>query len=64
MGGGETSLKLSAPLPLQFGSEGILKIFSQKITLINNWWVNDWSVCKTAPATRYEKELKVKYDKR
>ena len=30
-GGGEPSLKMSAPYFLQFGTEGVLKIFTQRM---------------------------------
>ena len=51
VGGGEPSLKISAPYFLRFGIEGLMKIFSQIMTYWINEWVNDKGVYKTAPAT-------------
>ena len=40
--GGEPSLKMSAPKLFRFGSEGVLKIFSQKITEVISRMQNEW----------------------
>ena len=50
VGGGKPPLKISAPLLLRFPSEGLLKIFSQMITLLINQLMNDEGVGRTAPA--------------
>ena len=42
---------MSAPYLLRFGSEGVLKIFPQRITQLINLLMNDEGVCRTAPAT-------------
>ena len=44
MGAGEPSLKM-------FGSEGVLKIFSQIISQCLNELMSDGGVCRTVPAT-------------
>ena len=40
-----------ANLLLRFGSEGVLKIYSQRIPESMNQLINDEVVCKIAPAT-------------
>ena len=51
VGGGEPSLKISAPQLLRFPSEGLLKIISQRMTNGVNELMNDKGVFRTAPAT-------------
>ena len=55
MGGGDHSLKSSAPQLLWFGTEGVMKIFSQRMTYRTNETINesinDEGVCRTATAT-------------
>ena len=49
MAGGEYFLNFSGPYCLQFGSEGVSKIFLEKIDSVNES-MNDNGVCRTAPA--------------
>ena len=51
VGQGEHTLKIPAPYLLQFRSEGLLKIFSQRISDWINKEINHKGVCRTAPAT-------------
>ena len=51
MVGGEHSLKIAGPLLLWIGSEGVLKLFSQRMTQCLNELMSDKGVCRTAPAT-------------
>ena len=49
--GGEPSFKISYPYFLRFGSEGVLKIFPQRMTDSLTDSGNDKGVCRTAPPT-------------
>ena len=49
MGGVEPSLKFQLP-SLRFGSEGVLKIWRKRLTILNQL-MSDGGVCRTAPAT-------------
>ena len=48
--GGKPSLKTSAPWLLRARTEGVLKIFPQRITKLINKWMNHKGVCRTAQA--------------
>ena len=50
-GGGEHSLKISAPPLLLFGIDSVLNIPNEKITQLINEWMNGKGVYRTAPAT-------------
>ena len=49
--GSEHSLKILAPQPYRFESEGVLKIFWEKIGDSLTESINYEAVCRTAPAT-------------
>ena len=50
VGGGEPSLKMSAPKLLRFVNESVLKIFLQRVTEYSQL-INYKGVCRIAPAT-------------
>ena len=51
MGWGGHSLKMSGRQLLRFGNEGVLKIFSQRISQSVSYLINHKADCRTAPAT-------------
>ena len=51
MWGGDPSLKISAPYLSRFGTEGVLKIFSQRMSDLIKRSMSNGGVCRTAPAT-------------
>ena len=44
-GGGEASIQILAPYLILFGSKGVLKIFSQRMTMLPNERMNEWQRC-------------------
>ena len=50
-GGGELSLKMSAPQILLFEIDSVLNILNKKITQLMNELMNNKGVYRTAPAT-------------
>ena len=50
-GGGEHSLKISAPWLLQFGREGILNILRKRMTDSGTDLINEYGVSRTVLAT-------------
>ena len=49
--GGEPSLKIPAPQLLQFGSEGVLKIWMKRLTHLITWLISNGGVYRTAPSS-------------
>ena len=48
----EYSLKISGPLLIRFGIEGVLKIWRKRLSQLMSHLISDKGVCRTTPATQ------------